>query len=323
LSIATDARAYADAALEQGKSVLSQATNAVNAATDRVVELVEEEAPKSAFAVVGAADLAVETVTKRVEAFPSETAINVAKAQESSKALLSKAQTEALNRLYELKAKIDAGLESARGLRSVNVSDAAKGASDLYVSTARNMYETLTARGEARVAELRKDPRFAKFLDDVNDAAESVQSTLSPVVDSVQSTLSPVVDSVQSTLSPVVDSVHARVAPVVDSLQSRVEPVFGIVTDTVKSVAPSRKPVVKSAPVRRAPAKKSPAVKATTTKAPAAKVTTPKVADTTTAAPKTAAVTKQPVIAAVAPKVTVTETAPQAATLNTKTTPSV
>jgi hypothetical protein len=46
MPIATEVRAYADAALKQGKTALSQASTAVNTATDRVVELVED-APKA------------------------------------------------------------------------------------------------------------------------------------------------------------------------------------------------------------------------------------------------------------------------------------
>ena len=97
--IATDARAYADAAIKQGKTVLSQASTAVNTATDRAVELVED-APKPVFAVLGAADLAVETVAKRLP----------------------------------------------------------KSATHAYLSTAKDVYDTLTARGEAKIAALRNDP---------------------------------------------------------------------------------------------------------------------------------------------------------------------
>lgn len=48
MPIATDVRAYADAALEQGKTVLSRATTAVNTAAERAVELVKD-APNLVF----------------------------------------------------------------------------------------------------------------------------------------------------------------------------------------------------------------------------------------------------------------------------------
>jgi len=65
MPIATDVRDYADADVKQGKTVLSQAAGAINTATGRVVEL-SEDAPKPVYAVLGAADLAVESVAKRL-----------------------------------------------------------------------------------------------------------------------------------------------------------------------------------------------------------------------------------------------------------------
>jgi hypothetical protein len=166
MAIATEVRAYADAALQQGKTALNQASTAVNTATDRVIELVED-APKPAFAVLGAADLAIESVAKHLP----------------------------------------------------------KGAADLHLSTAKDVYGTLTARGEAKIAALRNDPRLAKLLGDVSGAAETLQ---------------------------------AKVAPVAHSVQGKVGPVI----DAVKSANPVRGPAGRTAPVRKAPAKKARAKKA-------------------------------------------------------------
>jgi hypothetical protein len=186
MPIATDVRAYADAALKQGKTVLSQATVAVNTATDRVVELAED-APKHVFAVLGAADLAIETVAKRLP----------------------------------------------------------KGATDVHLSTAEDVYGTLTARGEAKIAALRNDPRLAKLRGDVSGAAETLQSKVAPVAHSVQGKVAPVAHSVQ-----------AKIAPVID---------------TVKSANPLHRPAPRAAPARKAPARKAPARKAPARKAPAKK----------------------------------------------------
>jgi hypothetical protein len=177
MPIATNVRAYADAALKQGKTALSQASTAVNTATDRVVELVED-APKPAFAVLGAADLAVETVAKHLP----------------------------------------------------------KGATDVHLSKAKEVYGTLTARGEAKIAALRNDPRLAKLRGDVSDAAETLQAKVVPVAHTVQGKVGPVAHSVQ-----------AKVAPVID---------------TAKSANPLHKPAPRAAPVRKAPARKAPAKKA-------------------------------------------------------------
>jgi hypothetical protein len=188
MPIATEVRAYADAALKQGKTALSRASTAVNTATDRVVELVED-APKPAFAVLGAADLAVETVAKRLP----------------------------------------------------------KGATDVHLSKAKDVYGTLTARGEAKIAALRNDPRLAKLRGDVSGAAETLQAKIAPVAHSVQDKVGPVAHSVQAKVGPVAHSVQAKAAPVID---------------TVKSANPLHKPAPRAAPARKAPAKKAPAKKA-------------------------------------------------------------
>jgi heparin binding hemagglutinin HbhA len=223
MSIATDVRAYADAALEQGKTALAQATTF----NKRIVE----DAPKPAFAAVGVADLVAETVAKRVEALPAEAAETVAKAQELSKVRFAKVQEEALATIAVLRERFDARVETVKAVPTLP--SAAKDAAEGYVATAKNLYESLTARGEAKVAELRKDPRLVKFLGEVSDAADSVQ---------------------------------AKVAPIVDTVQAQVENAV----ETVKAANPVSKPAAKPA-ARTAPAKKAPAAKATATKAPAKK----------------------------------------------------
>jgi len=210
MTIATEVRAYADAALKQGRTALNQASTAVNTATDRVVELVED-APKPAFAVLGAADLAIETVAKRLP----------------------------------------------------------KGATDVYLSTAKDVYGTLTARGQAKIAALRTDPRLAKLVGDVSGAAHTVQDKVAPVAHTVQDRVAPVAHSVQDRVAPVAHSVQDKLAPVAHTVQDKVGPVI----DTVKSANPVRKPAGHTAPVRKAPAKKAPVKKAPAKKAPAAGAT--------------------------------------------------
>jgi heparin binding hemagglutinin HbhA len=185
MSIATDVRAYADAALEQGKTALTQATATVNTVNKRVAA----DAPKPAFAALGAADLVAETVTKRVEALPAEAAANVTKVQETSKAAIAKAQADTLAKVAELRAKFDARVESAKGLRTFDVQSAAKGAAEGYVTTAKNLYGALVERGEAKAAELRKDPRLAKLLGEVTGAAETVTAQVESVVENVVETV--------------------------------------------------------------------------------------------------------------------------------------
>jgi len=196
MAIATQVRAYADAALKQGKTALNQASTAVNTATDHVVELVED-APKPALAVLGAADLAIETIAKRLP----------------------------------------------------------RRATDVHRSTAKDVYGTLTARGEAKIAALRNDPHLAKLRGDVSDAAETLQDKIAPVAHGVQDKITPVAHGVQDKIAPVAHGVQHKIAPVID---------------TVKAANPVHRPAPHTAPGRDAPAKKAPA-KTTTSRAPARK----------------------------------------------------
>jgi hypothetical protein len=171
MSIATDLRAYADLALEQGKAVLNQAGAAVTTANKRLAA----DAPKPVFVALGVADLVAETVTKRaetvtrrvetvgkrVETLPADAADNVVKVQETGKALISKTQDDALARL----------------------------------SDAKQVYGKLTARGEARLTELRNDPRVTRLLGDLDEVSTAVQARLAPVLSSVRSEVVPYLDS--------------------------------------------------------------------------------------------------------------------------------
>lgn len=169
MSIATDVRAYADLALEQGKTVLGQASAVINTANKRLAA----EAPKPVFAALGVADLVAEAVTKRaetvgkrVEALPADAAGNVAKAQGTGKALLSKTQDDARARIAEL----------------------------------RGSFDKLAVRGEAKFADLRKDPRVSKLLGELDDASTAVGARLDSVRSEVRPYLSSAFDAVEDVL---------------------------------------------------------------------------------------------------------------------------
>ena len=155
MSIATDVRFYADTALAQGKAALSNAGNAAVLVNKRLVT----DAPKPAYAALGAADLVASVVTRRVEALPGEAADNVYKAQQNGRTLLSRTQNDAIGRLSELRGRLDASLESVSALPVV-----ARNATGAYLSTAKDLYGKLTARGEAKAAELRNDSRVGRLL---------------------------------------------------------------------------------------------------------------------------------------------------------------
>ncbi|HEX8768080.1 MAG TPA: hypothetical protein VF714_06895, partial [Jatrophihabitans sp.] len=165
MSIATDVRAYADLALEQGKNVLSQAGAAVSTANKRLAA----DAPKPVLAALGVADLVAATVTKqadllgkRVETLPADAADNVAKMQDTGKSLISKTQDDAFARITELRSRLETGVDSVRALPMLSVTAAST--TTVYLSNAKHVFGKLTARGEARLAELRNDPRVTRVL---------------------------------------------------------------------------------------------------------------------------------------------------------------
>ncbi|MDQ1743760.1 MAG: hypothetical protein QOE23_2099, partial [Pseudonocardiales bacterium] len=189
MSIATDVRAYADLALEQGKSALSQAGTAVVNANKRLAT----DAPKPVLAALGVADLVADTLGKqaealgkqaghlgkRVESLPADAAGNVVKVQETSLALLNRTQDDAIARFAELRDRLDTGVGTVRALPQLSV--VAAGTTTVYLSNARQVFGKLTARGEARLADLRKDPRVSKLLGEVDEAGTAVGARLDSV----------------------------------------------------------------------------------------------------------------------------------------------
>lgn len=253
MSIATDVRTYADTALAQGKTVLAQAGTVVVSANKRLIT----DAPKPAYAALGAADLVASTVTQRVEALPTDAVQSVGKAQQTSRTLLARSQDDAIAKLAELRARLDVGLGSVIALPIV-----AKNTTEAYLDTAKELYGKLTARGEAKASELLKDPRVSKLLGQVGEAADTVQGTVTPVVKSA-------FDAVQS-VSPM-EARSARKAPAVRKpAAKKVAP--------VKRTAAATKRAAAKAPAKSAAAKsttkstaKSAAAKSTATKSTARK----------------------------------------------------
>jgi hypothetical protein len=201
MSIVTDVRAYADLALEQGKNVLSQAGVAVSTANKRLAA----DAPKPVFAALGVADLVAATVTrqadllgKRVETLPADAVENVAKAQVTGRSLISKTQDDAVARITELRERLDTGVESVRALPTLSVTAAST--TTVYLSNAKQVFGKLAARGEARMTELRSDPRVTRVLSDLDGASSALQARLAPVLGSVRSEVVPYLDSAVDTI---------------------------------------------------------------------------------------------------------------------------
>ncbi|HEX8095883.1 hypothetical protein [Jatrophihabitans sp.] len=196
MSIATDVRAYADLALEQGKNVLSQAGAMVSTTNKRLAA----DAPKPVFAALGVADLVAATVTKqadlvskRVETLPADAAENVAKVQDTGRSLISKTQDEALARIAELRDRLDTGVGTVRALPALSVTAAS--ITTVYLSNAKQVFGKLTARGETRLAELRNDSRVTRVLGNLDEGSSALQARLAPVLGSVRSEVVPYLDS--------------------------------------------------------------------------------------------------------------------------------
>ncbi|HEX4728615.1 MAG TPA: hypothetical protein VH298_12505, partial [Jatrophihabitans sp.] len=251
MSITTDVRSYADIALSQGKAALSSAGTAAVLVNKRLVA----DAPKPAYAALGAADLVATAVTRRVESLPTDAVSNVGRVQQTGRVLMVRTQNDALARLTELRGRLDSGLSSIGALPTV-----ARSTTEAYLSTAKDLYGKLTARGEAKAAELRKDPRVSRLLGQAGEVAESVQG----VAGSVQSTVSPVVKSAFDA----VESTPARRTTTHRTTARKTTARKAPVSKAPVSKAPVSKAPVSKAPVSKAPTAKPTAARANTAKAP-------------------------------------------------------
>lgn len=155
MSIVTDVRSYADGALAQGKSALNQAGTVVLSANKRLVT----DAVKPAYAAVGAADLIAVSVTKGLESLPAGAIDNVARAQQTGRRQLARTRDDVRSRMVELRSRMDARAGSVATLPT-----AAKSVAGAYLKTVNEFYVKLSARGEAKTAELGKDSVLGRLI---------------------------------------------------------------------------------------------------------------------------------------------------------------
>jgi hypothetical protein len=286
MSIATDVRAYADLALEQGKAALNQAGSAAGLANKRLTA----DAGKPVLVALGAADLIAETLGKQTEALgkraenlgkrveslpelPAAAAGNLAKAQEGGKALLDRAQDDAMARMSELRERLDAGLETLRSLPSLP--EIAAGTTIGYLDNARRTYDKLTARGEARLADLRKDPRVGRLLGDLDQATAALNARIAPVVRSVRTEVAEELDSAAENLDSAAEAV--RDADLGEPTAAR--PRRARTTAATSGSNHTAKPRARKAPAAKSgTARKSTAAKTSTPTSTTAKTTTRKTA---------------------------------------------
>jgi hypothetical protein len=193
MSITTDARTYADSAVAQGRSALAHAGTALGQAgiaLGAVNRRLLADAGKPVYAALGAADLVAASVTKRAEELPADAVQGLAKAQHTGQALIARAQSEAAGRLGELRGRIAAGRQTVTTLPDTarvageGYLTVAKSAGEAYLQAAKGVYASLTDRGEARAAELRKNPRLAKLLGEARETAGEVRDSVAPLAKS-------------------------------------------------------------------------------------------------------------------------------------------
>lgn len=195
-----DARSYADSAVAQGRSALAHAGTALGQAgiaLGAVNRRLLAEAPKPVYAALGAADLVTVSLTKRAEELPADAAAGLSKAQHTGQSLIARAQDEATSRLGQAATRLDdlrdrlaTGRQAVTTLpgsareAGTDYLSAAKSARESYLQVAKGVYASLTDRGEARASELRKNPRLAKLLGQVNGTADEVRQTVAPLAKS-------------------------------------------------------------------------------------------------------------------------------------------
>lgn len=190
MSIATDARTYADSAVAQGKSALAHAGTALGQAgiaLGAVNRRLLADAPKPVYAALGAADLVAASVTKRAEELPADAANGVSKAQQTGQALMTRAQTEAATRIGELRGRIAAGRQVASTLPGAaeNYLTVAKSTGETYLQAAKGVYATLTERGAARAAELASTARVSGLLGQAGEVRDAVTPLAKSAFDAV------------------------------------------------------------------------------------------------------------------------------------------
>ncbi len=187
MSIATDARTYADSAVAQGKSALAHAGTALGQAgiaLGAVNRRLLADAPKPVYAALGAADLVAASVTKRAEELPADAATGVSKAQQTGQALITRAQSEAATRIGELRSRIAASRQVASTLPGTaeNYLTVARSTGESYLQVAKGVYASLTERGAARAADLAGSARVA--VGRAGETAGEVRDAVTPLAKS-------------------------------------------------------------------------------------------------------------------------------------------
>lgn len=228
MSITTDLKKYADAALEQGKTAAA-------------------ESAKPLYAVVGAGDLAVEQA-KALAAKATERAEELRTVVTDRIALyrseLEKAATEVGDKAQELPS----------ALRKFDVTDVRKNvekAASEYSSQALGLYAHLSKRGEEIVESLSKDvrnqPAVKKVVEVAGDATETAQTLVNRGQKIAKNTVAEAAEAVAEGA----EAVELEVAP------AKVGARKAAATRAARKSAPAATKAPRKTTARKAPVKKA------------------------------------------------------------------
>lgn len=204
MSITTDLKSYADAAVETGRSVIndgiSQGRDVVNTritalrgALDEGFDLAGTRAGKfgetatgvgtqaldrarlNALAVVGAGDAAVTGLVARLQELPVELANTVLQAQNRAADAAERVQTRLFAAAGKAGGVVSTASGTVDGVRTGALFDQARGAAEALGKELDERRSEYATRGEAVVTELRKDPRFVRLAGLVGAATDAVE----------------------------------------------------------------------------------------------------------------------------------------------------
>jgi len=218
MSIVSDARTYADSALEQGKSTLTFASGRLVSltsdarvrATTVIIDTKElalsafNLAVRQAYATIGASDAILASITKRTSDLPAEAKRSATKLVDTTKGsvgkasglaetvtaksqeLAAKAQEKVVAVAGELKERGEEVVVAARKIDLSATTTVAKDEVEGRVGQVKTAFSKLADRGEQVAADLRHEPLLQRVIGDADKVVERATSEVSSVAQKVR-----------------------------------------------------------------------------------------------------------------------------------------
>ena len=283
MSIVSDARTYADTAIEQGKTTFTFAQGRLLALTgdarERATSVADDTkglaagavdlarrqayaARRQAYAAIGATDALVASISKRTEELPGESKRTATKLVDTTKARITSAQDKVLAVAGDLKGRGEDVVGSARKIDLSATTTGAKDEVESRVDQVKTVFAKLADRGEKVAADLRNDPHVTRVVADADKAVEKAANEVTSVAQKVRyraASKTPTVTVTAPATQAPVKRAYVRKATATVS------------TPAAKTTATVSTPA-KKAPAKRTAAKKAPAKRAYTKRTSATKV---------------------------------------------------